>query len=143
MPDPVVNPQGAGFLLRRTGPTMSLWFYNAPTTKEGVVRLTLVNSSASGPRHYVRLSPAAYPKFQYPYIKKITGVVKEETVPVPRKVRCYESSTGALVSEVLSKSDGTFEIRNLSASVEYDVVAQDSPDSPDFNNLIFSKIVPV
>ncbi len=49
------------------------------------------------------------------------GLVLSNGTPVSRPVRVYHRSTGVLVAQVASESDGTWEAPGLSVSEDFDV----------------------
>lgn len=50
------------------------------------------------------------------------GLVLSNATPVARPVRVYHRGTGAFVAQVMSASDGTWEVTGLSLSEDFDVV---------------------
>lgn len=49
------------------------------------------------------------------------GLVKSNDTPVARPVRIYHRATGELVAEVMSASDGTWQVTGLTSAVDFDV----------------------
>lgn len=49
------------------------------------------------------------------------GLVLSNSIPVARPVRVYHRATGELIAEVMSASDGTWQVTGLSDVVDLDV----------------------
>ena len=60
---------------------------------------------------------------------RIYGTVKRkadpQNIPLVRRVRLHDSRTGALLRQTWSQEDGSYEFRDLSPDLEFDVVAWD------------------
>lgn len=50
------------------------------------------------------------------------GLVLSNSVPVARPVRVYHRATGSFVAQVMSASDGTWEVEGLSVNEDFDVL---------------------
>ena len=72
----------------------------------------------------------------------ISGTVKEEGTGVSRTVRVYLRSTGELVGETTSASDGTFSIPAIEDE-HYVVALDDTSDSTDYNAQIYDRVTGV
>lgn len=72
----------------------------------------------------------------------ISGTVKEEGTGVSRTVRLYLRSTGELVGETTSASDGTFSI-SAAQDEHYVVALDDTSDSTDYNAQIYDRVTGV
>lgn len=79
-----------------------------------------------------------------PVTKTFSGTVQESGVPkVGWVVRAFRRDNGVLQAETRSVSGGAFTITIPNASGEYTFVAYDDTGaSPDFNALIFDRVVP-
>ncbi len=60
---------------------------------------------------------------------RIYGTVKRkadpQNIPLVRRVRLHDSRTGALLRQTWSQEDGSYEFRDLSPDLEFDVIAWD------------------
>ena len=68
----------------------------------------------------------------------VTGLVEIGTLAVQRKVRLYESSTGLLIREQWSNSDGTYSFPGLRKDIAYTVSATD--DLGNYNDVIAARV---
>lgn len=55
----------------------------------------------------------------------ISGVVKEDGVPVSRRVMLYERHSGRLVNTTYSKKNGKYNFSNINKSLKYYIVSID------------------
>lgn len=87
---------------------------------------------------------AGYQRLDMPlYQKTISGTVQESGSPCARRVRCYDRESGRLLGDTMSNATtGAFSFGNLDDDRQYFVVAFDADGDPDFNALIFDKIIP-
>ena len=69
------------------------------------------------------------------------GIVTIDGAPAAARVRVYDRTSGALVTETISAADGTYEIPGISASRQYYVVALDL--AAEHNAAIADGITPV
>lgn len=76
---------------------------------------------------------------------KIEGVVEVSNVPTGYLlVRLYKKSSGELISQTTSLSDGSFIFNNIANITSgYFIVAFDSTTSPIYNAVIFDRITSV
>lgn len=55
----------------------------------------------------------------------ISGIVRENGLPVSRRVMLYERTTGAYAAQVRSKADGTYIFKNTNKNLTYFIIAID------------------
>lgn len=55
----------------------------------------------------------------------ISGIVRENGLPVSRRVMLYERTTGAYAAQVRSKTDGTYIFKNTNKNLTYFIIAID------------------
>ena len=68
----------------------------------------------------------------------ISGIITTSTTSSARKVRLYESSTGVLVREVWSASNGAYSFTGLRTDIKYTVSVADDMES--FNDAIAARV---
>jgi hypothetical protein len=75
---------------------------------------------------------------------QITGTVTEDETGVQRVVRVYRRDNGALVRDLVSEPDGTFDIRwrELDDSDEYFVIAFDDDNLPNLEAIARDRLTP-
>ena len=71
----------------------------------------------------------------------ISGIVKNGAVPVKRRVRLYESSTGNFVREVWAGLDGTFVFKGLDKNKRFTITSHDHLTG--YNDVIAARATPV
>lgn len=71
----------------------------------------------------------------------LSGVVKNGSVPVKRRVRLYESSTGRFVREIWAGVDGTFVFKGLDKGKKFTITSHDHLTG--FNDVIAARATPV
>lgn len=71
----------------------------------------------------------------------LSGVVKNGSVPVKRRVRLYESSTGRFVREIWAGVDGTFVFKGLDKNKKFTITSHDHLTG--FNDVIAARATPV
>jgi len=79
----------------------------------------------------------------YPILNShvVSGIVKEGTNLVPRKVRVYNRDTGVFINEGMSDANGIFEV-NVPSNDEIYVVCLDDDVGTEYNALIYDRITP-
>jgi hypothetical protein len=71
----------------------------------------------------------------------ISGIVKNGSVPVQRRVRLYESSSGNFVREVWAGLDGTFVFKGLDKNKRFTITSHDHLTG--YNDVIAARATPV
>lgn len=78
------------------------------------------------------------------WVGVVSGFVLDESAQgIQRTVRLYNRSTGNLIGEVVSGTDGSFTFADVVNENHYVVALDDETDADDFNALIFDFIIPV
>ena len=60
--------------------------------------------------------------------REIAAILRQadlQNIPLARRVRLHDSRTGALLRQTWSQEDGSYEFRDLSPDLEFDVIAWD------------------
>lgn len=68
----------------------------------------------------------------------ITGLVEVGTVPVKRRVRLYETSTGILLWEIWANDNGTYAFPYLSKIIDFTVTSVDCTGV--YNDVIAARV---
>jgi hypothetical protein len=71
----------------------------------------------------------------------VSGTVKIGSVPARRRVRLYDASTGVLIREKWSETDGSYSFTGLKMEYRYTVTATDY--NGDYNDVIAANLTPV
>lgn len=70
-----------------------------------------------------------------PQLYRVAGEISENALPVIRKIRLYNETTGMLVSETYSNSEGYYELDTPYTNPHY-IVCMDEVGGQDYNHLI-------
>ena len=74
-------------------------------------------------------------------IYQFSGYVKELGSPVQRQVYLYDRASGELMDKIVSNSNGYYSVRTT-ISGAHNIVCLDAKETPDYNDLIISKVTP-
>ena len=69
----------------------------------------------------------------------IKGLVKEQSIPIPCRVRLFEKLSGRMMNEVLTDNDGNYEFNHLTAN-KFFIVAHHPLNT--YNAVIQDNVVP-
>lgn len=75
-------------------------------------------------------------------VYQITGYVKELGIPAQRTVYLYDRASGELMDKIISNALGYYTLRTTISGV-HNLICLDADTSPDYNDLILSRVLPI